>query len=447
MTVKHLYAYGPAPARGVGGVFLATSGGLTEYGPRAHPHLFGGSLRHPQQNVAALSAVGQVGRTRFYPSPAKAAPTFRAVHPVATSSVDRLRFESFSTDGGVYCRLDLLPDSLDGVRKSGTTNVDVNAVTKAVLAGIGADEPLPFSVGAPEEATTALPDAPGKCEVILSRVWLRGFADVHVAAAAMAPRLRVSDVEARRFLQSLPHSRSRGEHWVVRAGRGLRLTSSPRREAVCLAGPERLQFLAPLARYCRELVAYGPPDAAHGIPTASAWELRLDDATLVVALSPELERGFTGDSGVLADLTDAQTFDDANLLARCLGWSSRLLEPMTLSRCTGLDLDRVQRGLQCLAAAGRVGFDLAASTYFRRELPYDSSAVYALHPRLRHAHELVRAGAVCGVAGEFLVTTDVTHRVRLDRSPPSCTCRWWGRHRGQRGPCEHVLAAQLSEGI
>ena len=25
-----------------------------------------------------------------------------------------------------------------------------------------------------------------------------------------------------------------------------------------------------------------------------------------------------------------------------------------------------------------------------------------------------------------------------------CTCPWWGKHRGTRGPCKHVLAARMA---
>ena len=37
----------------------------------------------------------------------------------------------------------------------------------------------------------------------------------------------------------------------------------------------------------------------------------------------------------------------------------------------------------------------------------------------------------------------VEYRVRSDPGGWSCTCPWYGRHRGDRGPCKHVLAVQL----
>jgi hypothetical protein len=33
--------------------------------------------------------------------------------------------------------------------------------------------------------------------------------------------------------------------------------------------------------------------------------------------------------------------------------------------------------------------------------------------------------------------------VRLSPSGVRCTCPWFSKHQGQRGPCKHVLAAQM----
>jgi len=36
------------------------------------------------------------------------------------------------------------------------------------------------------------------------------------------------------------------------------------------------------------------------------------------------------------------------------------------------------------------------------------------------------------------------HRVTFASPDDTCTCPWWGKHRGTRGPCKHVLAARLA---
>jgi hypothetical protein len=35
----------------------------------------------------------------------------------------------------------------------------------------------------------------------------------------------------------------------------------------------------------------------------------------------------------------------------------------------------------------------------------------------------------------------VTYHVRDGKS---CTCPWWAKHRGERGPCKHALAVRMT---
>jgi hypothetical protein len=93
-----------------------------------------------------------------------------------------------------------------------------------------------------------------------------------------------------------------------------------------------------------------------------------------------------------------------------------------------------------------VGFDLAEGGYFHRALPFDLDLVESLHPRLAAARKLVAAGAVArGRDGEVRVTSgDIVHRVRITDTGTVCTCAWYGKHRNERGPCKHILAAELA---
>jgi hypothetical protein len=106
-----------------------------------------------------------------------------------------------------------------------------------------------------------------------------------------------------------------------------------------------------------------------------------------------------------------------------------------------------RRALGHLGAAGQVGYDLADGSYFHRELPYDPAASEAMHPRLASARALVRDGAVTATAhGATVTSSGVTYQVSCGADGNSrCTCAWWGRHRGSRGPCKHVLAAALAD--
>lgn len=138
-------------------------------------------------------------------------------------------------------------------------------------------------------------------------------------------------------------------------------------------------------------------------------------------------------------MTDDATADDADLLSALLAYDPCIDVP-GLAQSAALPADRVVQALVRLGAAGRVGYDTAEGAWFHRELPYDPVALSAMHPRLRDAQELVAAGAI-RIDGDAVrvASGHVEHVVRGER----CTCPWWGKHRGSRGPCKHVLAAGL----
>ena len=440
--VDHTYSYlapsAVAVEDGHAEVTLATSGGKA-----VHPFFFSGFLGSPRQTAQGLLVVAEVARTRYYEPPQMVAARIRAADPVVTSNVDRLRFESFSACAGVYARLDLDPESLgDAPAEWGTTNVDFNPPMRAALARVHDADAMLMNVGHDEVRVTALGGSAVERKVPLPERWLKGFAEVQVASAQMLLRHELPAVEARRFLHSLPRTKSRTVAWATPAGSGLRLSSQAGDSAVCLAGPERLRLLERLLPFARALRAYGPEPSRPRGAVPSAWELVLGGARVVLVLSPELFRGFSGEGGVLRDLADAD--DEAvEVIADHLHGEPEI-EPTAVAEELELPRTVVWSALGALGAAGRVGFDLGASSFFHRELPYDRSALEAMHPRLLGAQQLVEAGAVSLGDGTATVRSgDADYLVRWDERGARCTCAWFARHGGQRGPCKHVLAAEL----
>lgn len=444
-TEEQTYSYvRPSAVTFAGGradLMLATSGGHTATGPATHPVFFDGFLGHPEQAASALIAVARVARTRFYTPPGMVAAILRAADPVVTSNRDRLRFESFSACCGVYARFDALPGSLDGtVIDTGTTNVDFNPPMRDALARIGGLEPLHLQVGQ-DVVVRTLDAAVTEKKVPLPERWLKGFAEVQLASASVTPAFEVPASEARTFLRGLPSSTGRKPVWVVPAARGLRITTRPTPGGVPLSGLDRLKPLEPLLRFARSLRAYAGPFDPQG--ATGVWELELDDARLVLTLSPESSRGFSGEGGVLWDLADDDAADDADLVAALLAYEPRI-DIAYLATEAGLSRERVLRALSQLGAAGRVGYDAADGAYFHRELPYDADRLAAMHPRLRDAQALVDAGAV-RLDGDiaFIHSGDHEHIVRRTPDGDRCTCPWFARYKGSRGPCKHVLAADV----
>ncbi len=76
-------------------------------------------------------------------------------------------------------------------------------------------------------------------------------------------------------------------------------------------------------------------------------------------------------------------------------------------------------------------------------------AVESMQPRLLAARKLVAEGGVAlgpDGADAWVRGSDVEHHVRLGEEGPKCTCAWYAKHRNERGPCKHILAARLLQG-
>lgn len=418
------------------GLALQTSGGATPAGPATHPAFFRGFMTRAEQCAQGLIALSNVAQSRYHQ------PNLAYLRdPVATSHGDRVRFESFSGCCGVYARMDVLEGGLDGdILGRGTTNVDINPPLREALARVGGVEPMRVEIGADEMAIDTLDGRVVERKVPLPERWVRGFAEVAPIVSGMRERAVLDAVEARRFLRGLPRSAS-APLWVVSSGRGLRVTSRPAPGAVSLAGPSRLESMIPLLRFASGLRVWGPDVESRSHPAASAWELVLGDARYVLVISPDATRGFSGEGAALHLLADEDADRVAEYVGDELAWDPTIAHD-ALASATGLAADQVATGLAQLGASGRVGFDLAEEAYFHRELPYDTDVEKA-NPRLRNARRLVESGAVRIEGSRAVVTVDdhVQHVALGDVT--SCTCQWWGKYQGTRGPCKHVLAVQI----
>lgn len=442
LAYRYLAPSAVRPGRDRSEVLLSTSGGVTDLGPKIHPYFFSGLLTDPAVAAAGMLACAAVARARYFVPGSILVPIIN--DPVVTSNVDRLRFESFSSCCGVHARLDLLPDALDsGPLASGTTNVDFNPAMRAALAGVAGGGPLLLSVGSGEVTVDTASESVTERKVPLPDRWLKGFGEVQALARSMRLAGELSGVEAHRFVRSLPRS-ARRPLWARPAGRTFSLSPAASPGAVCIAGPQRLAELGPLLRFARWLRAYGP-DVAPGVAEApSAWELDLGVARFVLTLSPEKWRGFSGEGALLGLLADPEIAADADLVGGLLTWDGQIDEER-IGSAAGLSAERVRDALGYLAAAGQVGYDLADESFFQRALPF-GQALDAMHPRLAGAKALIAAGAVTITGtGATVRSGDTEHRVSFgEGTADRCTCTWWGKHHGARGPCKHVLAARVA---
>jgi SWIM zinc finger len=444
-TLAYRYAV-PSSLSRDGVLSFATSGGVTEVGPTAYPYFFTGFLADPGPAAQALLACAAIARARYYLASSTLA---RLLDPVVTCNADRLRFESFSGCCGVHARLDLPPEALGAAPvASGTTNVDFNPPMRSALAGaVATAGQILLKVG--DEEVTAVTESAAVVErkVKLPARWVKGFGEVSALHARMRLVADIPGPEAQRFLASLPRA-ARGPLWVMPSGGRLSLAAFARPGAACLAGPERLAELRPLLRFTKRLRVYAPADsgslpASNTLPAPSAWELTIGKARFTVTISPEKYRGFTGEGALLSALATDTAAEDADLICLLLGWDPVISMP-DLSASSGLSPERTGAALAALASAGRVGYDLADRAYFHRELPLGAEAA-KVHPRLADARSLIDTGQVTLTEGGAM---SGGHRVTFGTGAGGapgdfCTCPWWGKHQGTRGPCKHVLAARI----
>ena len=408
----------------------------------AHPHFFDGRIRHPRGVADMLLVLADVVRTHFFLNRPP------MLDPVVTGNEAMLRFEGFSGCCGVYARADL-PASMfhSDITGRGTTNVDFNPPMRAALTRLRDRDDARLAVG-----HDALTLQTGEHKVIEKKVklpvrWIKAFCEVQAYQSRLEPVDEVPAADARRLLRSLPATGGpKRPSFLTRTGRSLRLSQRASKGSVQVHGLHRLRPLEPLMTAARSLrILYDDTSGTSG------WEANFSDGRFLLLLSPETYRGFSGEGQVLSTLAAADYQEALPHVRAQLTWQNAIA-PDRVAHRAGLTLPQVEAALAALGTRGLAGYDAHTRQYFHRQLPFDLDAIEKLQPRLLNARKLIDADAVTLVkqlredAADYRVQgTGVTHYVQL-RPPPdgeSCTCPWFSKHRGQRGPCKHILAAQL----
>ena len=404
----------------------------------ARPHFFEGRVRKPRLMGEMLCVLSDVVRTHFFlPRPA-------LLDPVLTGNEELLRLEGFSGCCGVYARADLPAELFDGdYLGRGTTNVDFNAPMRNALLRLRDDEDVRFAVGADEVVLARGEQHTVEKKVKLPLRWLKGFSEVQAYQSRLELKMEVPAAEALAFVRSLPKaSKPKMPSYAISAGRSIRLSQRPQPGAVPLHGTHRVKVIEPLLARARTLKVWA--DDSSG---ASAWEVCFAEGSFFLMISPEVYRGFSGEGQVLAALAKPPADSVIAQVRASLKWQSQV-DAAALGQALNIPPAEVEGALAVLGSRGLAGFDAGGRTYFHRELPFDLAAVEDMQPRLLDARKLVAAGKVArlGAAGLYGVEgTGTTHRVRLTDSQSTCTCPWFSKYLGQRGPCKHVLAATLVE--
>lgn len=423
---------------------LATFGGA-----QANPYFFDGAFKNAKNTADILLLLSALSRTRFYSPGLIREKMLAAADPVVTCDGSMLRFEVFSVCCGAYARFDLSGQAIDGRWMSkGTTNVDFNPPMRASLATISNAEKVGLKVG-----TDSVELVKGDKDVVERKVklpvrWLRSFVEVQSYQVACEPVLEIEPRELSRLLVSVPeHSTlSKGTvSYLVPNGRNFRISQRAGVGAVAIGAIGRLRAIQPLLRLAQAVKIYGGPSEV------CALEISLQEGKFHFVLSPDASRGFSGEGQALGDLADRVNENLITQVRSALSWQNTI-STTDLAAKLAIKNEDVASALNVLGTRGLVGYDIAYGQYFHRELPFDLSLIEELHPRLKKAKRLVEEKAVKLLKNQSGTDSFVNarvegdsqeHLVKIDANGFVCTCDWFLKHQGQRGPCSHVLAVEL----
>ena len=275
--------------------------------------------------------------------------------------------------------------------------------------------------------------------------WIKSFSEVQAYQSMLTLEYELPAAETRRFIRSLPRGGApKQPSFVTQVGKTIRLSQRERPGAVRVSGLDRLRVLEPLLSSATDMRIWA--DAESGV---SAWEMNTPGGRLFLLVSPDLYRGFSGEGQILSKLAAGCSGEAVEKVRKSLAWQAEI-DAGAIARSTKLDEGAVEAALAVLGSRGLAGFDVTTGRYFHRELPFELEKVEQMQPRLKGARKLLERGGleVADRPGEEAVDlrvpgTGVMHYVRLRPDGDKCTCPWFSKHQGQRGPCKHILASRM----
>lgn len=421
---------------------LATSGGVEK-----NPYFFQGRFLSPKQSADLLLVLSTISRTRFFSPGELQARMVAAADPVVTSDGRQLRFEVFSLCCGAYARFDLHGCGIDGkFMGKGSTNVDFNPPMRAALTSVVNSEPLALKIGSDLIELERKDQSVVERKVKLPVRWLKGFVEVQIYQSILKQMLELSGLELAKAIHTLPPQnimQAGTLTYLVPSAKSFRLSQRAAKGAVAVGAISRLKVLEPILRYAKTVRVYSNDEAI------SAFELVLSEGSFFLVLSPNAARGFSGEGQALTGLTRKCSDEILARVKSALKWQDKI-NPTELTSLLGLELESVTSALQILGSRGLVGFDLESATYFHRELPFDLALVEELHPRMIKAREIFKQKFVRlnpennGTIDAHVKGRTGEHFVQISADSSRCTCDWFAKNQGQRGPCSHILAVEIA---
>jgi len=403
------------------------------------PCFFWGSLTDPYVTAKCWSTIAKVVRSSFGPIP----PSLR--DPIVSAGSERLRFEGFSSCNGVYVRLDMKPEAVDGeFIANGTTNVDFNDPMLNALNAIQKNEKVTLAVGQQDVQVITSKAKVVEKKVTLPMRWIKGLTSVQLYLADMDLKFELNKIQTIQLFQSLPKGSVKGDFFITKRAGKFMFSTLATADSVRIGGVQRLRLLEGILAIVDKIFVYESDDKQ-----TCAIVCEFGKMQLLMAFSPDSYRGFSGEGNVLETMTENLPIEWVYGLNSLLK-SNEMFDPTMLSIENDIDFGTMDNLTSNLSSMGLLGYDLSEKAHFYRRLPFKTERILSLNPRLKNAKKLIDNEEIEIVERKAnyieakVKGSGVVHKVIIDNGLQRCTCDWFTAYQGKRGICKHILAVKMT---
>ena len=404
------------------------------------PCFFWGNVKNPFIMARCLITLSNIVKSSFNMS---AFQISLLKDPIVTAGNNRVRFEGFSHCAGVYARVDVLPEGVNGeFLENGTTNVDFNQSMLTALGGIRQNEKVMLSIG---EKQVGLHLDGGKVverKVPLPTKWIKGLSTVQIYLSKAERVHTFNKIQTQQLFRGIPKGQVKNDYYLIIRGNIPAFTPVKSANAICVGGLHRLRLLEPLIPYIDKMQVY-----PHPTMQSTTWQLYFGDIRFSFSLSRDAWRGFSGEGAALEALINDVSDEWIDALDK-YAYANQTFNPTLFAIEEDMDFDSVDNLTARLAAMGLLGFDLDENRFFYRRLPFKLNRIMSLNPRMKGANKLIEDGKVeiinrtANRTEARVESSGVRHTVIMDEKGERCTCEWYSKYQGERGLCKHVLAVK-----
>ena len=402
------------------------------------PCFFWGSLTDPYVTAKCWTTIAKVVRSSFGPIP----PSLR--DPIVSAGSERLRFEGFSSCNGVYVRLDMKPEAIDGeFIANGTTNVDFNDPMLNALNAIQKNEKVTLAVGQQDVQVITSKAKVTEKKVTLPMRWIKGLTSVQLYLADMDIKFELNKIQTIQLFQSLPKGTVKGDFFITKRAGKFMFSTLATADSVRIGGVQRLRLLEGILAIVDKIFIYESADKQTCAIVAEFGKMQF-----LMAFSPDSYRGFSGEGNVLETMTENLPIEWVYGLNSLLK-SNETFDPTMLSIENDIDFGTMDNLTSNLSSMGLLGYDLSEKAHFYRRLPFKTERILSLNPRLKNAKKLLANEDIEIVErrADYIEAkvkgSGVVHKVIIDNNSQRCTCDWFTAYQGKRGICKHILGVKM----